>query len=98
MWIDAVASFAFWLSLIGVVYHYAGYPILIWLASRAFGRRRSPHPESVERQPPTVALVICALNEGGVIGDRVRNALATEYPSEKFRLVVASDGSTDNTV
>jgi cellulose synthase/poly-beta-1,6-N-acetylglucosamine synthase-like glycosyltransferase len=47
---------------------------------------------------PTVALVICALNEQKVIGAKMENCLALQYPREKLRIIVISDGSTDGTV
>jgi cellulose synthase/poly-beta-1,6-N-acetylglucosamine synthase-like glycosyltransferase len=46
---------------------------------------------------PTVSLLIAAYNEEAEIGDRLENALAMDYPSEKFEVVVGSDGSTDAT-
>jgi len=46
---------------------------------------------------PTVTLVICALNEEGVIGEKIVNSLALDYPSNRLKILVISDGSTDRT-
>ncbi|WP_035496952.1 glycosyltransferase family 2 protein [Citrifermentans bremense] len=46
---------------------------------------------------PEVTLLILALNEEAVIESKVLNSLALDYPKEKLRIVVASDGSTDRT-
>jgi len=74
---------------------YVLYPLTLWLIVRdgieesAAGR---------ENELPGVALVICALNEEGVIGEKILNSLALEYPAGKLRIYVISDGSTDRTV
>ena len=52
-----------------------------------------PHTESL----PSLALVICALNEEKIIRQKMENCLALRYPQEKLRIVVISDGSTDAT-
>jgi cellulose synthase/poly-beta-1,6-N-acetylglucosamine synthase-like glycosyltransferase len=85
----------FWVCVGGVVYHYAGYPVAIWLFSRLFGRPPALPARSADR--PFVSIVVAALNEEDVIGERIQNALATDYPSDRFEFVVASDGSTDRT-
>jgi cellulose synthase/poly-beta-1,6-N-acetylglucosamine synthase-like glycosyltransferase len=44
-----------------------------------------------------MSLLIAAYNEEAVIEDRILNALAMDYPTEKLEVVVASDGSSDST-
>lgn len=79
-----------------VAFAYLGYPVLIYLLSRAFGRH--PVPPAVEAADlPTVSLLVAAYNEEVDIEARVRNALALEYPAGKLEVVIASDGSTDGT-
>ena len=59
----------FWIGVGGVLYHYAGYPVGIWLLSRVFGR-----PPSLPDEPPSlpfVSVVVSALNEEDVIRDRI---------------------------
>jgi exosortase len=46
---------------------------------------------------PHVSVLIAAHNEESVIEDRIRNALALDYPQEKIEVLIASDGSTDRT-
>lgn len=91
-----VARVVFWTCLIGVAYEYAGYPLLIWLLSRLFGRERSL-PEADASRLPSVTVLVCARDEEAVIEDRIINALALDYPPDRIELVVASDGSTDRT-
>src|ERR1051325_9090651 len=42
-------------------------------------------------------LLIAAHNEAEVIGERLENALALDYPAGRLEIVVASDGSRDAT-
>jgi cellulose synthase/poly-beta-1,6-N-acetylglucosamine synthase-like glycosyltransferase len=70
----------FWIGVGGVLYHYAGYPVGIWLLSRVFGR-----PPSLPDEPPSlpfVSVVVSALNEEDVIRDRIVNGLAADYPAD----------------
>jgi cellulose synthase/poly-beta-1,6-N-acetylglucosamine synthase-like glycosyltransferase len=94
--ISGIAVVCFWASAALVVYAYAVYPILVRLLARAFGRVVEP-PELVDDDMPTVSLVLAAFNEEAVIEDRLRNALAMEYPAEKWEVIVGSDGSEDRT-
>lgn len=86
----------FWTCAACVVYAYLGYPLLIWCLARAFGRGAEP-PIVGDPDLPSVTLLIVAHNEQAVIGQRLRNALALDYPVEKLQIVVASDGSSDAT-
>ncbi|HEX6459173.1 MAG TPA: glycosyltransferase family 2 protein [Thermoleophilaceae bacterium] len=84
----------FWCSLGLLVYTHAGYPLLLLALAR--GRRESLPADPAE--PPTVSLVVAAYDEEGVIEEKVRNALALDYPRDRLELIVASDGSEDRTV
>jgi cellulose synthase/poly-beta-1,6-N-acetylglucosamine synthase-like glycosyltransferase len=76
-----------------LAYTFALYPGGMYLAAR---RRRPPAPQA-GGELPSVALVICALNEQRIIRQKIENSLALDYPREKLRIVVVSDGSTDST-
>ena len=81
-----------WFSLGTLVYIYFGYPSLVSILARLFGRL--PQRKSIT---PTVTLLIPAYNEEAHIEARLRNSLALDYPKEQLEIVVASDGSTDAT-
>ncbi|BDV43050.1 hypothetical protein GURASL_19730 [Geotalea uraniireducens] len=76
-----------------LVYIYVGYPAVLFLLAKLLprGHRRD------ERYEPTVTLIISAHNEEQVIGAKLENALATDYPPAKLTITVVSDGSTDRT-
>jgi cellulose synthase/poly-beta-1,6-N-acetylglucosamine synthase-like glycosyltransferase len=83
----------FWLSGAVVVYAYAGYPLLIALAA---GLRPAPRARQDGITPP-VSLLIVVRSEEACIEEKLRNALALDYPRELLEIVVVSDGSTDAT-
>ena len=86
----------FWSALGLILYAHLGYPLLLWLLSGLFGepaRSRRAHDGL-----PTVTLIIPAHDEAEVIVHRVENALALDYPRDRFEVIVASDGSSDRTV
>jgi cellulose synthase/poly-beta-1,6-N-acetylglucosamine synthase-like glycosyltransferase len=87
-----MAKLLFWISAGLIAYVYAGYPMLLWGLQAIF--RSSPRTEPVQ---PCVSLLIAAYNEARVIGEKMRNSLALDYPEGKLEVVVASDGSTDAT-
>jgi cellulose synthase/poly-beta-1,6-N-acetylglucosamine synthase-like glycosyltransferase len=84
---------AFWLAIGALAYTFAGYPALMMLLARL-------RPRVIRRgaTEPGVTVLIAAHNEAATIGTRIENCLALEYPHAKLEVVVASDGSTDETV
>lgn len=47
---------------------------------------------------PEVAIVIASYNEADVLEDKIQNTLELAYPSEKLKIHVVTDGSTDASV
>jgi cellulose synthase/poly-beta-1,6-N-acetylglucosamine synthase-like glycosyltransferase len=56
-----------------------------------------PAADPAPAPPPTVTLIVPAYDEEEVIAAKVANALVLDYPRERLRVVVASDGSSDAT-
>jgi len=83
----------FWLALLLLGYLYVGYPLVAWLRARV-----SPHPHRREPIAPAVTLVVVAHNEAERIEGRIRNLLNLDYPAAQLDIIIASDGSTDDTV
>lgn len=75
------------------VYVYFGYPALLWMFTR--GKPAITHLR--EDSFPTVALIISCYNEADVIREKLRNALELDYPKDRLRIIVVSDGSDDGT-
>ncbi|MEO8443859.1 MAG: glycosyltransferase family 2 protein [Gammaproteobacteria bacterium] len=90
---DHLATAAFWLASLTILYVYAGYPLLLGVL-RAAGFRRPVQRAPIE---PPITLVISAYNEVSVIDAKLRNSLALDYPPDKLQVLVVSDASDDGT-
>jgi cellulose synthase/poly-beta-1,6-N-acetylglucosamine synthase-like glycosyltransferase len=90
---SAELATAFWLSALLAGWAWVGYPLSLVLR-----RRWKPAPE-VRKAPftPRVSVLIVAHNEGHRIAGKIRNCLSLDYPRDRLEVVVASDGSTDDT-
>lgn len=86
-------EFVFCLCGLMILYSYVGYPLVLLLL-RLF-ICRPVHKAAVE---PTVTLIIPAYNEAEVIAAKINNAVRLDYPTEKLEVLIACDGSTDDTV
>lgn len=89
------AHLAFFASVALLGYTYVGYPAVLWLLSR--WRREETPPIADPPVWPDVSIVIAAHNEESVIGRRIENLLALDYPAERLHILIGSDGSTDRT-
>ncbi len=90
---------AFWVSAFVVAYVYVGYPLLLaaWARLRPAG---SGIPRGATIRPgglPFVSVVLAARNEGHQLARRLENLLSQDYPADRLEIIVASDGSTDET-
>lgn len=83
----------FWLAIAVPIYTYIGYPIVLLLLRLVIHR-------GVKKAPiePFVSLLIPAYNEGDVIEKKIHNSLELDYPADRLEIVIASDGSKDETV
>jgi cellulose synthase/poly-beta-1,6-N-acetylglucosamine synthase-like glycosyltransferase len=95
--IDVLLALSLALCLALILYAYIGYPILVWLLARWFGRDETPTLLADDDVVPPVSLLIVAHNEEAEIEKRILNALNLDYPVGKIEIVIASDGSTDRT-
>ena len=86
------ARLLFWGSLSALAWTHVLYPLAVaWLARV---RPRRVRAGAIE---PTVSVIVAAYNEEAVIGRRLENLLALDYPADKLDVVVTSDASTDRT-
>ena len=82
-----------WFAAAAIGWTYVGFPLVLFLRARL-----RPEPVAVADIEPTVSMVIAAHDEAAVIGGKIENALALDYPPDRLEIIVASDGSTDDTV
>lgn len=97
MIIAHVLAAIFWISVALLAYTHAGYPLLLALLTRTRRSAQSAFAPGAQSAPPAVSLVVAAYNEGAVIARKIDNVRALDYPN-LLEIVVASDGSSDDTV
>ena len=85
----------FWSGLFLLFYAYLGYPLFLIIINKIMSPK-SLRKRDTERRP-VVSILIAAYNEEKVIGDKLNNCMALDYPAELLEIYVASDGSSDKT-
>lgn len=86
-------KWVFALSLLFVVWTYAGYPLWAWL--RSVWRPRPVHPSPIF---PRISIVMAVRNEERTLPQKMENLAALHYPKGQCEVVAVSDGSTDSTL
>ncbi len=98
------AKIVFWPAAGLIVWTQVGYALALVALVRASGRRASGRreppghgaPVPVEHAPQ-VSLIVAAHDEEGIIGEKVAEALAQDYPPGRLEVVVSCDGCSDAT-
>lgn len=87
-----IVEVLFWLIVFIASYTYIGYPCIVLIFSLIINKK-------IERDDiePTVSMIITAYNEEKDISQKIENTLLLDYPKDKLEIIIASDGSTDNT-
>lgn len=93
----------FWSGCGLIAYTYIGYPLLLFMASSIHALRQElrrmlgsePSPATSKTALPGVSVVVAAHNEEQELPGLIECLRRTEYPRERWELVVVSDGSDD---
>ena len=87
-----MAKLVFWACCIVLLYVYVLYPLLVRLLARRIGL-------SIARGDclPSVTIIVTAYNEEKSMQAKLDNLSGLNYPKELVRILVASDGSSDQT-
>ena len=88
----AVWQIIFWLSMFGVAYIFVGYPLLVFALSRLRPLRTT---KAANVEPISVVLV--GYNEAARLPAKIASVLASDDAHLIRELIIASDGSTDET-
>ena len=86
----------FVVGLLGITYSYFIYPTLLVLILK-LKKTSSQITENKVQSLPKLSFIITAYNEERSIAQKIENTLAADYPQTHLEILVASDGSTDNT-
>ncbi|MCC7565780.1 MAG: glycosyltransferase, partial [Methanomicrobiaceae archaeon] len=73
----------------------AAFPYLVFLLGIHIGRKDAAPPEPEEY--PEISIVMAAYNEAAVIEERIANIRASDYPQEKYEVILVDDCSSDDT-
>ncbi|RPI75882.1 MAG: glycosyltransferase family 2 protein, partial [Planctomycetaceae bacterium] len=74
------------------------YVVVLWLLSGLVrGRGTPPSQPGQTESLPLVTLIVPAFNEEVVLEAKLKNSLEIDYPRERLEILVASDGSRDQT-
>jgi glycosyltransferase involved in cell wall biosynthesis len=88
----------FWIALLVVAYAYVGYGVLVYCLVRL---KRALRPDAGRLSPadfvPDVTIVVPSFNEADCIGAKIANCRALDYPTDRLRILIVNDGSTDDT-
>jgi glycosyltransferase involved in cell wall biosynthesis len=93
-------AIVFWISVGLVLYAHAGYFLLLWVVDRLRpGRRASTRASAGAEigELPAVSVIVAAYAEAEVIARRLSNLRALDYPPALLEVIVACDGSPDDT-
>lgn len=88
----------FWSFVISVfllVYTFVGYPLLLVLAKRLVGVKQRNIDCDYE---PQVEVILIVRNVSQIISDKIDSLQQLDYPRDKFKILIVSDQSEDDTV
>jgi glycosyltransferase involved in cell wall biosynthesis len=91
------AKIAFWASAGLLVYTHVGYAGVLSVLARGRARRSADPPAGDPVAAPDVSVIVAAYAEQEVIADRVANLRELDYPADRVQVIVACDGSPDET-
>ncbi len=97
--IAAVSAVAitFWVCTGLILYVHVAYLPLLALIARLRPQREPPGVQYGDTTLPSVSVIVAAYAEQGVIAERVANLRSMDYPPDRLEVVVACDGSPDDT-
>ena len=87
-----LALVLFWGSVALLVYTYGVFPAILFVRGLLWRK-----PYRAEDITPSVSMIIAAYNEAASIGEKLENVVSLDYPRDCLEVIVASDGSTDDT-
>jgi len=73
-----------------LLYTFIGYPLLLRLV-----KKDPPITIKQNSELPDITVVLCIYNSADILKARIENILNSDYPIDKLRILVVSDGSTD---
>ncbi|KYG73492.1 MULTISPECIES: glycosyltransferase family 2 protein [Roseivirga] len=85
----------FWTCVFIVFYVFVGYGMLISILAKIKGTK--PIETLGDEDLPEVTFLVAAYNEEEIIEEKIKNTLALDYPKDKLKIKIVTDGSNDGT-
>ncbi|MCB2212003.1 glycosyltransferase family 2 protein [bacterium] len=88
-------TWLFYMPIALLAYQFILFPVILLVSAR---RKGEPYyGDMPDDQLPTITMIIAARNEADVIADKLANSVALDYPKDKYSVIVAANGCTDDT-
>ena len=87
----------FWFCIFIVVYTYIGYGFILFFIVKIKRLFYSKSASQKSGDLPEVTHIVAAYNEEDCIRQKIENALSMDYPPDKLKLLIVTDGSNDET-
>ena len=78
-----------------ILHHHIVWPLIL---RRAAGKPAAAPRPMADHLLPSITLVMPAHNEARFIARKIENLAGLDYPREQLRIIIATDGCTDDTV
>ncbi len=85
----------FWLSFLAIFFSYALYPLLLNILT--LNKKLNKITFTTAETLPLVSILISAYNEEKVIENKIESIYKSNYPENKFEVLIGSDASIDET-
>ncbi|PKN53648.1 MAG: glycosyl transferase [Deltaproteobacteria bacterium HGW-Deltaproteobacteria-13] len=90
-----ILEISFWILMGIILYTYLGYGALVvilgWVKGFFRGKQRVIH----RNDEPSVTLLVSAFNEEAWLKKKIENSISLDYPEDKLKIIVITDGSND---
>lgn len=91
-----VLQWCFWIAILSVLHSYLFYPFIINIVDRIKNKIEPILYSNIEDYP-YLSIIIPAHNEIAVLNDKISTILLSNYPSDKYEILIGSDCSSDGT-
>lgn len=90
-----ILEISFWIFAGIILYTYLGYGALIIVLGKVKGFFRGKQKITFRAGEPSVTLLVAAFNEEAWLEKKIENSLSLDYPVDKLKIIVITDGSND---
>lgn len=90
-----ILQIIFWIPVFLIFHSYLLYPLILRILVK--GKEENQNVYSTDDELPFVSILMSVHNEEMVIVEKIRSIYYTQYPPNKFEVIIGSDNSTDGT-